>query len=614
MLESLHLENFRCFDDHQVCFRSTTLIVGRNNAGKSTIIEALRLVSLITNRRGTTNFRNAPTWTGLASTVRGLAPSLDQMGFDFRTVFHRYSPPPAQIRARFTSGAYVNIYIGSQQQIFATIHLSDQTTAKTKVQASSADIPDVAALPQIGPLTDEERILDSDYVRKSMSSGRTSRHFRNQVRLLYSHYDNFRTLAEASWPTLQLQGLHSKDNLRGDVLELHIRDGAFVGEVSTMGHGLQMWLQTMWFLARAPANSVIILDEPDVYMHPDLQRRLIQVTTRRHLQVIVATHSIEIMAEVAPSDILIVDKHKPKSDFANSLADVQATIDRIGGISNIQLVRLWSAKRLLIVEGEDIHILRHFHRTLFPDGGILDDIPNIATSGWGNWGHAIGSSVLLRNSGGETILPYCIFDSDYHLDDEIRKRYKEAQERHIKLHVWRRKELENYLLDAGVVARTISELTHLPITTEDVETKVRHQLEVILTQLREQTEMSCVDTLSAARKGWQPSTLMAQARKFLNLHWTTPLGGLERVPGKAALSELSRWSNLNYGVRFGPQELARRFRASEIPTEVAQVLKAIESGSSFPALDAHHSFGWLGSHVGENKGAPPGDLRRGRPS
>jgi AAA15 family ATPase/GTPase len=50
MLSALVLQNFRCFDQHRVELRPLTVIVGRNNAGKSTLIEALRLISLVTER------------------------------------------------------------------------------------------------------------------------------------------------------------------------------------------------------------------------------------------------------------------------------------------------------------------------------------------------------------------------------------------------------------------------------------------------------------------------------------------------------------------------------------------------------------------------------------
>jgi predicted ATPase len=102
-----------------------------------------------------------------------------------------------------------------------------------------------------------------------------------------------------------------------------VQDYDFVSEVGWMGHGLQMWLQIMWFLARVSESETIILDEPDVYMHPDLQRKLIRFLIGRYKQVIIATHSVEIIAEVEPENILIIDKQKRRSNYANKLPSVQ---------------------------------------------------------------------------------------------------------------------------------------------------------------------------------------------------------------------------------------------------------------------------------------------------
>ncbi|PYS69901.1 MAG: hypothetical protein DMF73_13950 [Acidobacteria bacterium] len=45
MLTKLILRNFRGFENHELPLRETTVIVGRNNAGKSTVVEALRLAA-----------------------------------------------------------------------------------------------------------------------------------------------------------------------------------------------------------------------------------------------------------------------------------------------------------------------------------------------------------------------------------------------------------------------------------------------------------------------------------------------------------------------------------------------------------------------------------------
>jgi predicted ATP-dependent endonuclease of OLD family len=45
MLDELELENFRCFKRHFIKFNKFNILVGKNNSGKSTIIDALTLIS-----------------------------------------------------------------------------------------------------------------------------------------------------------------------------------------------------------------------------------------------------------------------------------------------------------------------------------------------------------------------------------------------------------------------------------------------------------------------------------------------------------------------------------------------------------------------------------------
>ena len=57
MLKFLHLEDYRCFKDTKLEFKDLTIAVGKNNAGKSTIIEALRIISYALSKP---IFRNIP--------------------------------------------------------------------------------------------------------------------------------------------------------------------------------------------------------------------------------------------------------------------------------------------------------------------------------------------------------------------------------------------------------------------------------------------------------------------------------------------------------------------------------------------------------------------------
>ena len=143
---------------------------------------------------------------------------------------------------------------------------------------------------------------------------------------------SFKFIAETTWKGLGINELIDQNGIDGELL-LMVRDNNFTAEIGWMGHGLQMWLQTMWFISKCDENSTVILDEPDVYMHADLQRRLIRFIKGKFNQIIIATHSVEIMAEVEAENILPVDSSKKKLTYANKTPIVQKIIDEIGSIT-----------------------------------------------------------------------------------------------------------------------------------------------------------------------------------------------------------------------------------------------------------------------------------------
>lgn len=402
MITKIYLSNFRCFSDHIIPLRSTSIIVGSNNAGKSTVIEALRLLSIVVNRYGSLNFADVPRWLSIPKAYRGVAPSLKGIEFNANSVFHNLGEPPAKITTIFDTGVSVEIYIGPDAAIHAVIFDTDGKPVTTKGQALRVQLPTVSILPQVLPFAREENILNPEYAKRVISSSWASLHFRNQLNLYPEHFNEFKHLAESTWSDLRILRLEGQGELPEKPLFLMLKDRDFVTEVAWMGHGLQMWLQTMWFLARAKDSATIILDEPDVYMHADLQRKLIRLIQGRHEQVIVATHSVEIMAEVSADDILIVNRMATKSIFASKMPDVQEVIQNIGSIHNIQLARLWNSRKCLLVEGEDITFLKLAQNILFPQSTQpFDALPNIQLGGWSGWNYAIGSKMLLKNAFGE---------------------------------------------------------------------------------------------------------------------------------------------------------------------------------------------------------------------
>lgn len=566
MLKKIILENYRCYDKHEIEFKSVSIVVGKNNAGKSTLVEALRLLSIAVNRYENINYINAPKWTDLPKLSRGFRPSLQGFEFSLQNIFHKYGEPPAKITAFFDGNQRVEILIGPDAQIFVIVFDSEGNIISQKGR-DLLGISNINALPQLSPVNPKEKILRKDYVRQNLNTDLSSLHFRNQLYYYNEHYQKFTDISENTWKGLHFRELIS-DSGEGDELSFMIQDFDFVAEVAWMGHGLQMWLQIMWFLAKVNENDIIILDEPDVYMHPDLQRKLIRFLRGRYKQVIIATHSIEIISEVEPDNILIIDKSKTKSIYANKLPAVQRILNSIGSIHNLQLTKLSTTKKLLIVEGKDIDILKRLQNKIFPNSEEpFDAVPKLSIGGWGGWHFAIGSNMLLKNSIDEEITTYCIFDSDYHTDEEKEERNNEARRRFVQLHIWSKKEIENYLLSSQVIYRLIKKKGKKVnnLTYKGVESKISE----ICEDLKEDVIDSIASEIQQKNKRIDFKSAKKEAKsKIINLQ--------DMVSGKEVISRLSAWSSDVYKVSLNSKLLAQEFEANEINQEMISIITKIE--------------------------------------
>jgi energy-coupling factor transporter ATP-binding protein EcfA2 len=573
MLTKIHIKNYRCYDEHEIDFRRVTVIVGKNNAGKSTLVESLRLVALALSRFPVVNYHPAPPWTDLPIRARGISPSLKAFGLNTENLFHNYGDPPGVITASFSEGISVRIFIGENADIFCLLLDQNGESITTKGAAIQLTIPQVNILPQISPIQRDEKVLNRDYVRQNLTTDLASLHFRNQLSILYENFPKFRQLAEQSWRNLRVRELEGRQGMSGDKLTLLVQDGGFVSEIGWMGSGLQMWLQIMWFLARVNPDETIILDEPDVYMHPDLQRKLIRLLKNTFNQVIVSTHSIEIISEVEPSNILIIDKEKNKSLFATKVPVVQRILNSIGSIHNLQLTKLWSSKKLLIVEGEDVGILKRLQNILFPQSDDpFDSIPNFDIGGWGGWNYARGSSLLLKGTVDKEVKIYSIFDCDYHTESEIQAREKEAKEAGVNIHIWKRKEIENYLVVPTAILRIIKEgnrkASHLSVA--DVEKAIAD----ILASMKEDLIDKLADAIQVSERKHKVSSARKLAKERIDK--------LEhRVCGKDLISEISKWSQSNFKVSLNPIKLALNLQEPEIESELKAVITAIEKCTDF---------------------------------
>jgi hypothetical protein len=228
-----------------------------------------------------------------------------------------------------------------------------------------------------------------------------------------------------------------------------------------------------------------------------------------------------------------------------------------------------------------IQLLKHFQNTLYPDSETpLDTIPTNSIGGWGGWPYAVGSSMTLQNSIGQSITTYCILDSDYHTEEEIAERRSEAKLKNVQLHIWSRKEVENYLLNPATIHRLVAASLRPNRTPPSID-EIASELDALSVKLHDEINDALASEYLARNRAGGITKANRYARERLKKYWTSREGRLSIAPGKTLISSLSQWTQAKCGVSLNSAKLARELLPREIPQEIHDVIGAIERAKPF---------------------------------
>ena len=568
MIEEIQFENYRCFEKSSISYKDLVVIVGKNNAGKSSMIEALRMIAYASGKAQRTNYRAVVSGLGISSRHKGIRIDTEKLKIDLRGIVYLYEDKVAKVTAVFDDGCKI-VIIANTEIAFAVLFNPEGKNIITKVQAQNYNFGNISILPQIGLIKENEKRLSEDTVINDKDTYLSSRHFRNEIMVYRSEYwKDFKKLAEKSWEGLSVISLEYNIS-ESENIRLMVSDARFPGEIGVMGSGLQMWLQIIWFICRSKNAETIILDEPDVYMHPDLQIRLLHMVMGFCKQVIIATHSVEIISEVSPKNIVMVDKNSRKMRYANSLKAVQNIVDNIGGVQNLALIRIGLRKKCLFVEGKDIKILSKLYEIAYPENdNIFQSLPVIEIHGFTNLSETFGASNLFYQETGGQIQSVCILDRDYYPDEILKDKQEKAKENHLILHIWNKKEIENYLL----VPNALFRITGQPEDCLDV---FMGKLDGLLEEEKDSITDQLAQHIFEADRSKSMSTCNAEARVVMKSRWITIEDKLSLVSGKYMIRRINEWMRKEYQVNCSRTEIINNLLPSEINEEIMDVFEII---------------------------------------
>jgi predicted ATP-dependent endonuclease of OLD family len=324
----------------------------------------------------------------------------------------------------------------------------------------------------------------------------------------------------------------------------------------------------LYHIYRVRSFATIILDEPEVYLHPDLQRRLVHLLESTGRQVVVATHSSEIVAEAEPRLVTLVEKGRKNARRARDEATLEQLSFTLGTAFNLRLARALRSRVVLFVEGQDMAIIRRFSKTLRLESIELErGITVIKLEGFSRFNHVAPFTWLCDELLPEAIKVHVLLDRDYRSDTAISHIEKDFGDVGISAHVWRRKELESYLLTPSVIAR-LSGLAESEAVDALSGATLAMENDVFSRLLGDRIQ----EEKSASRHSVD---VTAEFKAEFDQKWKDLDFRLYHCPAKQVIARLNDLLQTQRKKSVSSRSLASAHRVGEIASEMAEALRQI---------------------------------------
>lgn len=471
MIHKVTLRNFKSISEQSYDFTDFDLLVGRNNSGKSTVLQALAIWQFCVDefsrtRRSDISSKGIqvilPNFTALP------VPEFRLLWKDLVVGLGRTEKSPQKlilieviVHWRGADKQEHEFGVGLRYQTSQTLY-AIPTGGWAKFRECDSFLPKIAYVPPFSGLEPTEKRLDEAPIRQQVGKGQPGSVLRNLLlRVCPMGARGSKVSKHTPLPPDWLELVSTVERWFSVTLAPpRYEDGKDIyidvayqkkaqGEEFLNGKGLDIiaggsgFHQTLTLLAffYGYQPTTILLDEPDAHLHVNLQREILDYfkkkSAEKSVQFLIATHAEEFAKGVDPSQILSLLKQVPKR-----IESTPEVLRAMAAVSNEEITRLMGSPYILYVEGEsDERILRGWA----PQCGALPVMDKICFKVMGG-----GNKNEMRRLANEHfealkhIVPEVqrLMLFDYDGDDQA---FHPAPDNPT-LVEWRRKNIENYLL------------------------------------------------------------------------------------------------------------------------------------------------------------------------
>jgi energy-coupling factor transporter ATP-binding protein EcfA2 len=584
---SIQFQNFKAFKRFKLDIKQFNILAGPNNAGKSTILAAFRILSAGLRKAGA---RKAQPIKGPLGTTMGYDVDLTTISIAEENIFHNYNDSePATVQFTLGGGKTLTLFFPEQGK--CSLIAADGDKLVTSPSGFAARFKcSIGFVPILGPVEHQEPLYEREAARLALFNYRAARNFRNIWHHFADDFDSFRELLHQTWPGMDIEKPTVEMIDGKPKLFMFCPEQRIPRELFWSGFGFQVWCQMLAHLIQSRNVSLFLIDEPDIYLHSELQRQLLNILRDLGPDILIATHSTEIITEAETSELVLINKHQNSARRIKNTSQLKHVFSEIGSVLNPTLTQMSKTRRVLFVEGEDFKIIGRIAKSLGrSDIANRRDFAVVPVEGFNpqkirNLKEGIEAAL------GTSIVCAAILDRDFRCRDECDQIRTECEKYCNFVLIHDCKEIENYVLVPEAIERAIngrlkshakrtnSDLKESPDVTEALESFAESQKAAVLS--RHMVERKRFERSVGTNK--HENTINEAVLIDFENSWKSVEFRLQVVGGKAALSSLNAILEESCGISISAMNIIDEINVANADRKTLGLVKIIDEFVNFP--------------------------------
>jgi predicted ATP-dependent endonuclease of OLD family len=333
--------------------------------------------------------------------------------------------------------------------------------------------------------------------------------------------------------------------------------------------------------------SLFLIDEPDIYLHSDLQRQLLGLLRNLGPDIVIATHSAEIITEAEPDDIVLVSKRHRIARRIKHSSQLTEVFGSLGSNLNPILTQLAKTRRVVFVEGRDFQIISRFAQRCGLNGVATRASFAVVPAEGFNPERVKTLKEGMEFTLGSKIKSVVVFDRDYRSSEEVDAIVEDCAKFCDRASVHQCKEIENFLLVPSAIDRAAERKLADRCSRTGSSIQYQRVAEDLLDEFAEEKRAYVASRILAKRREYMKAiapkiddtTVTEFGLREFEQRWSTVEGRLAMLPGKDAWAAINESLQSKFGINVTPTAIIDAMKEDEIPQEMKNLLDGLHSFS-----------------------------------